>query len=371
MRIGIDTHFITSERASGNRTYTAELVHALISIDNENEYVLYAEHDDPYYHQYRGNVRVTIRNVLPHNGLTRNFVWLPWITARDRLDILHLQFILPWFIRIPTVLVVHDLFYLHMLHPSLYERVLGQLTMWSIKRAKHIITISEYSRKDIISRCLVNGAHISVIPLAVHPRFSPVQSEFVISSIKERYGISRDYILFVGRTEDPRKNVLTLIDAYARLMLQTNINVQLVVAGRHGPQTNKIKQRIRDLGLENHVLLPGVISDDDLPGLLSGAIVFIFVSSFEGFGLPVLEAMACGTPVITSNVTSLPEVSGDAAIMVRPGDVEELTQALHQVLNDPLLHRQMIERGLKQAGKFTWERAAQATLAVYHTALCK
>jgi glycosyltransferase involved in cell wall biosynthesis len=121
--------------------------------------------------------------------------------------------------------------------------------------------------------------------------------------------------------------------------------------------------------LENNVLLPGIVPDDDLPVLLSGAKVFVYVSSFEGFGLPVLEAMACGTPTITSNVTSLPEVAGNAALMVKPGDVEELTQALRQVLNDPLLHRQMSERGLEQARQFTWERAARATLAVYQNAV--
>jgi glycosyltransferase involved in cell wall biosynthesis len=370
MRIGIDTHFITSGRATGNRTYTAELVQALISIDKQNEYVLYAVQDHPYYDQFKNKSRVKIRYVLPSNGLARNFIWLPWVITQDRLDVLHLQFIFPWFIHIPTVLTVHDLFYLHTIHPSFYERVLGQLTVWSIKRARHIITISEYSRQDIMSQCSVNDGHVTVTPLAVNPRFFPIKSDMAVSNIKELLGIQRDYILFVGRTEDPRKNVLTLVDAYAQLMSQGNITAQLVLAGRHGPETEKIRQRVRDLELENDVLLPGVVREDDLPGLLSGAKVFVYVSSFEGFGLPVLEAMACGTPVITSNVTSLPEVAGDAALMVKPGAVEELTQALNRVLNDPPFHRQMHERGLAQSQQFTWERTARATLVVYKNAMC-
>jgi glycosyltransferase involved in cell wall biosynthesis len=369
MRIGFDTHFISRAPATGNHTYTAELVQALISMDSQNEYVLYAVQDHPYYHQFRGNSRVRIRYVLPLNGLARNFVWLPWVVAQDKLDVLHLHFILPWFIHVPTVLAVHDLFYLHVTHPALSEKVLGQLTIWSAQRANHIVTLSEYSQQDIISQCSVNDSGVTAIPLAAHPRFSPIQSNTAISAIKEHLGIQRDYILFVGRTEDPRKNVLTLVDAYAQLIAQGNITAQLVVAGRHGPGTAKIKQRIQDLGLENNVLLPGIVPDDDLPVLLSGAKVFVYVSSFEGFGLPVLEAMACGTPTITSNVTSLPEVAGNAALMVKPGDVEELTQALRQVLNDPLLHRQMSERGLAQARQFTWERAARATLAVYQNAV--
>ena len=166
MRIGIDTHFITSARATGNRTYTAELVHALISMDKQNDYVLYAMQDHPYYHQFRRNSNVRIRHVLPPNGLVRNFVWLPWVIAQDRLDVLHLQFILPWFMRVPTVLAVHDLYYLHLTHPTLSERVLRQLTVWSVQRATHIVTLSEYSRQDIIAQCSVSHADVTVIPLA-------------------------------------------------------------------------------------------------------------------------------------------------------------------------------------------------------------
>jgi glycosyltransferase involved in cell wall biosynthesis len=295
----------------------------------------------------------------------RNFVWLPWIIAQDRLDVLHLQSILPWFMRVPTVLAVHDLFYLHATHPTLSERVLGQLTVWGVQRAHHIVTLSEYSRQDIVSRCSVSDARVTVIPLAAHPRFSPIQSSMAISAIKERLGILLDYILFVGRTEDSRKNVLTLIGAYAQLISEGKITAQLVIAGRHGPGTKKIKQRIRALGLENNVLLPGVVPESDLPGLLSGAKVFVYVSSFEGFGLPVVEAMACGTPVITSNATSLPEVVGDAALMVTPGKVEELVEALLLVLRDEALRQDMRERGLRRARLFTWEQTAQETLAIY------
>jgi glycosyltransferase involved in cell wall biosynthesis len=211
MRIGFDTHFISRAPATGNHTYTAELVQALISMDSQNEYVLYAVQDHPYYHQFRGNSRVRIRYVLPLNGLARNFVWLPWVVAQDKLDVLHLHFILPWFIHVPTVLAVHDLFYLHTSHPTLGEKVLGQLTIWSAQRANHIVTLSEYSQQDIISQCSVNDSGVTAIPLAAHSRFSPIQSNTAISAIKEHLGIQRDYILFVGRTEDPRKNVLTLV----------------------------------------------------------------------------------------------------------------------------------------------------------------
>ena len=365
MRIGIDTHFITSGQATGNRTYTAELVSALIAVDKNNEYVLYAQHEHPYYHQFKDNFRVRVRYVLPHNGLTRNFLSLPRVVAQDKLDVLHLQYILPWFVTTSVVLAVHDLFYLHTATPSFYEKVLAQLTVWGMRRAGHIVTLSEYSRQDIISRCSVNGARVTAIPLAAHPRFSPVLSPEVISAVKGRLGIQRDYILFVGRTEDSRKNLITLVEAYAQIRGQAKTTAQLVIAGRHGPQTEIIKQRVRDLGLESEILLPGIVAGEDLPGLLSGASVFVFVSSFEGFGLPVLEAMACGTPVITSNVTSLPEVAGTAALQITPADMVELTDALTRILSDETLRKDLREQGLKRASLFSWERTARETLNVY------
>jgi glycosyltransferase involved in cell wall biosynthesis len=369
MRIGFDTHFIGLAPATGNYTYTAELVRALITIDTQNEYILYAVKDHPYYDQYKDNPRIKVRYVLPANGVLRNLIWLPRVISQDRLDVLHLQYFLPLFTRVPVVLAVHDLFYLHETNPTLKDRLLGNLMMWSTRRASFVVTLSEYSRQDIMARCSADHPQVTVTYLAAHQRFSPIRDYEAISAIRERFGIKRDYILSVGRTEDPRKNLLTLVDAYACLMARSNTTAQLVIAGRYGPRTELIKQKVRDLGLEKNVLFPGIVPDADLPGLLSGAKMVVFVSSFEGFGLPVLEAMACGTPVITSNVTSLPEVAGDAALMVTPGNVEELTQALLSVLNDSLLSQKMIETGLEQVERFSWEQAARSTLEVYQKAL--
>ena len=365
MRIGIDTHFITSGQATGNRTYTAELVSALMAVDTNNEYVLYAEHEHPYYRQFKDNLRVRVRYVLPHNGVARNFFALPWVVAQDKLDVLHLQYILPWFVTASVVLAVHDLFYLHTVAPSFYEKVLAQLTVSGMRRAGHIVTLSEYSRQDIISRCSVSETRLTAIPLAAHPRFAPVRSIEQLSAVKERLGIQRDYLLYVGRTEDSRKNLITLVEAYAQIRQQAKTTAQLVIAGRHGPQTELIKQRVRDLGLESDVLLPGIVAGQDLPALLSGASVFVFVSSFEGFGLPVLEAMACGTPVITSNVTSLPEVAGDAALQISPGDVRELKDAIERLLSDESLCEDLRAQGLKRAALFSWERTARETVRIY------
>jgi glycosyltransferase involved in cell wall biosynthesis len=365
MRIGIDTHFIGSVRATGNRTYTAELVQALTAIDDQNEYILYAINNHRYYQQFAGNSRVAVRRALSVNGVIRNFASLPLAVARDAPDVTHLQFILPPGLRSPAVLAVHDLYYLHLGRPALGERILSWLTVWSIRRASHIVTLSAYSKQDIVQRCAVNPDRIAVVPLAAHRRFAPIQHDSARQSILQRLRIQGEYVLYVGRTEDPRKNLRTLIDAYAVLRSQRATDALLVIAGRQGVGTQDIQRQISDLGLEQDVLLPGIVPDTDLPALLSGASLFVYVSSFEGFGLPVLEAMACGTPVITANTTSLPEVAGDAALLVTPGNVDELTRAMRRLLSEPELRQQLREHGLERARLFSWEKTAQATLEIY------
>jgi glycosyltransferase involved in cell wall biosynthesis len=371
MRIGIDTHFITSAHATGNRTYTAELVRALIAIDQQNEYILYAAGDHPYYRQFDRNPQVQVRQVLSSNGVVRNFFSLPRAIAQDTLDVVHLQFIIPWLVKTSTVLAVHDLYYIHLPRPTLYERIIGKLTVWSAQRAQYIVTLSEYSQRDIITNCSISPERVITIPGAIDRRFSPVTEPERLQAIREKLGIKRDYILFVGRTEDSRKNVAVLVAAYLSLRSKDHITEQLVIAGRHGPGTAVIREHIRTAGIDEDVLLPGAVADEDLPCLMSGAKLFVYVSSFEGFGLPVLEAMACGTPVITSNTTSLPEVAGDAAVCVTPGDVAELTQAMHQVLENAGLHKQLRKAGLKRAMLFSWERTARETLRIYQKVAAK
>jgi len=369
MRIGIDTHFVTSAAATGNRTYTVGLVQALLGADRQHEYVLYAIEDHPFYRQYAGNPRVTTRAVLARNGPVRNFVSLPRAAARDQLDVLHLQFVCPWLPRARTVLAIHDLYYYHMPRPTLYERALRLLTRWSAQRADYIVTLSQYSAQDISRICRIGPERIVVIPLAADTRFKPAAEPLAVGQLRQRLGLGPEYFLFVGRTEDPRKNLPVLLEAFLAFRQRTGSNQQLVIVGRQQAGTAGLLARIEAAGLQEAVCLPGIISADDLPLLMAGATLFVYVSSFEGFGLPVLEAMACGTPVITSNTTSLPEVAGDAALLVSPGQVEELTQALVRLARDAELREDLRARGLQRAGLFSWDRTARETLALYARAV--
>lgn len=367
MRIGIDTHYVTTGAGTGNRRYTESLVRALIRLDSGHDFVLYAIAPDPFYAEFADHPHVRTRYVLPRAGWRRNYFTFPRVTRQDRLDVVHLH-MLPPGVRVPCVLGIHDLYYLQAPSRSLYERGINRAVMAGVPRAREVVTLSEYSKRDIVTLCGASPEHVTAIPLAAGNRYRPVEDERVLDTLRKKLGLAQDYVLFVGRVGDPRKNVVTLVEAYAKVRPRNAESHQLVIAGRHNDGTELVRARIAELGLEEHVLLPGVVDEEDLPALLSGASVVVYVSSFEGFGLPVLEAMACGTPVITANTTSLPEVAGDAAVTITPGNLEELCAALSALLSDGARRAVLRDRSLRQAARFSWARTAEETLRVYERA---
>ncbi len=198
--------------------------------------------------------------------------------------------------------------------------------------------------------------------MGVNPRFRPAdQGE--IDAVRRKYELPDQFVLFVG-TIEPRKNLVNLLEALAALKREGH-GAKLVVAGRKGWLSADFDARLRSLGLESDVTFPGFVPDEDLPAVYSAATVFAFPSWYEGFGIPILEAMACGTPVVCSNTSSLPEVVGDAALMVAPDDVRALKEALGRVLSDPELRGRFTAHGIVRAAPFTWQRTAEQTAAVY------
>jgi glycosyltransferase involved in cell wall biosynthesis len=202
-----------------------------------------------------------------------------------------------------------------------------------------------------------------VIACGIDPQFKPVADEDVRQGVLARYGIDRPYLLYVGGI-NARKNIARLFEAYAQVRA-THPDVILVVAGKRQWQTGEIDAAFRRFNLEDQVHFTGYVDDRDLPALYSAAELFVFPSLYEGFGLPPLEAMACGTPVVTSNASSLPEVVGDAALTVDPYDVDGLAAAIKHALTDEDLRVELRRRGVARAAQFTWQRAARETLAVY------
>ena len=233
----------------------------------------------------------------------------------------------------------------------------------SIAKCDHIITISENSKREIIEEFNVPEEKITIAQPAVdHGRFKPANEE-ELAQVRKKYELPEQYLLYVG-TIEPRKNLLGLLEAYEKLPAKLRGEYPLVMTGGRGWLEGEIVDRISRLKGRGEALTTGYVYDEDLPAIYSGARLFVFPSFYEGWGMPPLEAMACGTPVITSNTSSLPEVVGDTALMIDPNRPEELTNAMKQVLSDEELRQEMIRQGFKQAKRFSWEKSARKLLTV-------
>ena len=271
---------------------------------------------------------------------------------------------------VPTVLTVHDLIFRR--YPAHHKR----LNRWYLnttmplfcRRADHIIAVSEQSKRDVIEAYGIPAEKITVIYEAADPRFRPQPPEDVAAA-RARYGLPEQYVLFVS-TIEPRKNLSRLLAAFERVHA-AGLADALVIVGKRGWLFDAFFADLAHSPAKDAVIFPGFVPDADLPAVYAGAQAMAFPSEFEGFGLPVLEAMACGAPVVCSDTSSLPEVAGDAALLVDPLNVDALAAALARVLQDEPLREQMRARGLAQAARFSWARAAEETLAVYRQVLAK
>jgi glycosyltransferase involved in cell wall biosynthesis len=265
---------------------------------------------------------------------------------------------------VPTVLTVHDLIFrlLPGQHKPLNRWYLNLSMPLFCRRAAHIIAISEQTRRDVVSAYGVPADKISVIYEAADPRFRP-QSPEAIAAARARYHLPERYLLSVG-TIEPRKNLARLLAAFERLHAEGLTDV-LVLAGKRGWLTGEFDAALERSPSKQAVVFPGFIADADLPAVYAGAQVLVMPSLYEGFGLPVLEGMACGVPVACSNCSSLPEIAGQAALFFEPTDAYDISDALRRLLRDPELQDALRGAGLRQAGRFSWERTAQETLAVY------
>jgi glycosyltransferase involved in cell wall biosynthesis len=265
-----------------------------------------------------------------------------------------------------TVLTVHDLSFVRVpgaASPKL-KRYLDQVVPRSVRRADHVLADSQATKDDLIALYGAAPEKISVLLSGVNPRFKPVQDE----TLRARYQLGdAPFVLAVG-TVQPRKNYERLIQAFASLPPDLS-GVHLVIAGGQGWLQGPIYASVETLGLQDRVHFIGFAADEDLPALYSAARCLAFPSLYEGFGLPILEAMACGTPVLTANVSSLIEVAGEAALLVDPLSVEQITAGLSRLLTDDSLRAELVARGFAQAKLFTWERAANQLLALYRRLL--
>lgn len=266
----------------------------------------------------------------------------------------------------PTLLTVHDLSFVRAPETTtpVLKAYLDRVVPRSVRRATHVLADSQATKDDLIALYGTPADKITVLLSGVSARFRPVEDPTLRRSTREKYGIPPDpYILSVG-TVQPRKNYARLMEALAALGPDA-AQVHLVIAGGRGWLDSPIYGAVKSLGLEGRVHFTGFVADADLPALYSDALCLAYPSLYEGFGFPVLEAFACKTPVITSKLSSMPEVAGDAALLVDPYDVAALSAALQRVLSEPTLRAELVARGVRQAAHFTWERTARHLLAIY------
>lgn len=393
LRVCIDVSAAVHQRAGLGR-YAHELVKGLVDLGWGEAFSADAQADKPslenasplhittFYHQ-RGAAHLEPPiDQLPR--LTTRLSVRPWrlMTAlayftgfgQDRLfgsaDIFHAtEHLLPRLRHIRSVFTLHDLIFQFDpdSHKPLNIAFLKTLMPRFLRAADAIIAVSECSKRDAVRLYHIPPDKIRVIYEGVDPKFTPITDATKLSEVRAKYRlpdrfIVHGFIVHVG-TIEPRKNLPLLFEAVQEL------NQPLVVAGRFGWLTEPILAKVKELGIEDRVIFTGFVADEDLPALISAATVLAMPSKYEGFGLPVLEAMACGTPVIASNASSLPEVGGDAALYARPGDVRSWINLLDLVTSDADLRSTLREKGFKQAAKFKWATMARETVEVYRTAV--
>jgi len=278
------------------------------------------------------------------------------------------EHLLPPLRGVPTVLTIHDMIF------TLFPEHQKRLNYWYLnatmplycRRADAIVTVSESSKRDIVAHYGLNPERVTVIYEAAAPEFVPAAPE-ALDEVRRRYSLPERYMIHVG-TIEPRKNLTRLVEALQRLH-KSGLAIPLVVVGGKGWLYDDFFQRLEQSDVRDAVHFPGYVPSADLPAIYSAASVAAVPSVYEGFGLPVLEAMACGTPVVSSDASSLPELGGEAARYFDPYDVEAMSEAIGEVWSDELLQREMREKGLVQAARFSWERAAEETWAVYESIL--
>ena len=370
LRIAIDAHSVGA-RLGGNETYAINLIEALAEIDQTNLYTLYVTKQEAIARFANRWPNFTVKQTLPHTPLVRIPLTLSRELRRHPVDVLHVQYTAPPLAPCPVVTTIHDLAFEHL--PETFNRrswmQLRLTVRRTAKKAAQIITVSEYSRQDISNTYKIPSGRITVTPEAASERFFPVTEGTELKTIRKTYGIERDYIFSLCSIQ-PRKNLIRLIEAYS-LLRSSSADVklpQLVLAGKRGWLDNETIRAAERESVAGDIVFTGYVAEEHLNALYSGATCFVYPSYFEGFGLPILEAMKCGAPVVAGNRTSIPEVAGEAAILFDPFDTGSLVEALQLLLSDAEYRARLSAKGLQRASAFSWKTTARLTLEVYERA---
>ena len=374
MKIGIDATSLPEHPVGAGR-YILHLIESLAHIITNDELIVFIHHNRRHLLKLTEGDHIRLV-VIKDKNVAWRLIWeqthLPGLTKKLKLDILHSpHYTMPFVHPCASIVTFHDMGFF--LYPALYttpKRVLFPLVMrQSARRSDALIAVSDSTRVDAIRLLKLPPQKITTIHLGVTPNFRLISDGTILENVRQKYKLPEKFLLYVG-TVEPRKNLVELLNAY-KLLLARLPHQHLVIAGQLGWMYQDILAKLKDEVLRDKVYLAGYIPQEDLPAIYNLADIVIYPSLYEGFGLPVLEAMACGTPVITTNKSSIPEIVGDAGILLPEPDEETIFEAMLNLLNDPEKRREFSEKGLLRAAGFTWEATARATLEVYRRVMAR
>jgi glycosyltransferase involved in cell wall biosynthesis len=364
MRVAIDARKLHD---FGIGTYIRNLLRQLARIDQQTEYILLSPQPDLDIAAHLGPNFRTVLEPSPNYSL-REQLHVPWVLHRERPDVFHApHYVLPPAVRCRSVVTIHDCIHLMFPQylPSKAAYAYARASMWAaVKQSDCILTVSEASKRDILHFFNVAPEKIVVVYNAIDEQFWLTPPEDEVARVRERYQLDHQFVLYVGNIK-PHKNLVRLIEAFDELRRTGLEDLKLLIIGDEISKLPALRRAVHGHKLHKHVRFLGYVNDETLRALYRLAAVFVFPSLYEGFGLPPLEAMASGTPVVTSNQSSLPEVTGDAAVLVDPYDVTSIMDGMRRVLTDRALADDLRRRGPERAREFSWARSVEKTRQVY------
>ena len=368
MKITIDGRAANWYRGTGIGTYTYQLINSINQIDFYNKYNIYISKNSKIDLKLKKNFNVLYSNQDVINNFWQD-VAMPTKIDEDSTEIYHIPqngIGTNFSVNTKKVITLHDIIPLKLPQTvsDNYLKIFNNQISSILNNIDGIITVSNYSKLDICKNLNFPEEKIFVTHLAAEEQYVPLDKTYCKDFIKNNYNIVDDYILYIGGFS-PRKNILGLIEAFSLAKNKIKKNLKLIILGTKGKSFEIYKKRTEELKIENDVLFPGFIKTEHMPIFYSSALMLVYPSFYEGFGLPPIEAMASGTPVVASNLTSIPEVVGDAAVLINPYNQEDISEAIEKVALCPELRRNLIRKGLSQCALFNWKQTAFETINVY------
>ncbi|ALU36982.1 glycosyltransferase family 4 protein [Clostridium autoethanogenum] len=367
MKIGIDAHVI-GDKSGGNETYYRNLIEQITKLITDEEiYLYFNDLKKSSLINIDNENNIKIKSFKTSNAVKRYMKYLPDYVQKDKLDVLHLQYFPVIRKKCKIIGTIHDISFEH--YPQYFTKknlLMNKILIPALaKQADKILTVSNFSKQDISNKYGIDPDKIVVTYLAASEKYKVIKNYELLSQVRKKFNINGEFLLTVGNLQ-PRKNLSRLFTAYINLRNKKMIDEKLVVVGKKAWLFNDIFKFVNESKYKDDIIFTDYVSEEDLALLYNAAKLFVYPSVFEGFGLPPLEAMSCGTPVVTSNITSIPEVTGNAAVLFNPWNVEDMEEKIVTTINNKDMINKLSELGLKRSLDFSWKKTAQITLEAYH-----